>query len=312
MEIRTKEIKVAAVLPTYNRKEYLVECLQAILSQTFHVSDIYITDNNSTDGTEFLLLDKGLIDVVNGTHIHYKKLNINGGGAKGFSLGMKTAYNDGADAFWMMDDDGLPDTKALEILVPYLEKYNFVAPIVLSRTNRDKLCGLVKGSYDPNILLDIYHNKVMKGYVNPFNGGLFSRKLVKEVGFPKEELFIYGDELNYKERCEDKGYICYGIFDAKHYHPNFNVNDHERWGKMVRFIKKPLSMYCQNRNIVYNTKRRFRKQPLKSLAKLLYMPIEYNLFILLKHPSCKWFNIINKAYFDGLFNRWGGQYKYMK
>ena len=43
--------KIAAVVVTYNRKELLFQCLDALLKQTYPLDAIYIIDNASTDGT---------------------------------------------------------------------------------------------------------------------------------------------------------------------------------------------------------------------------------------------------------------------
>jgi len=52
---------VCAVVVTYNRRNLLIECLSALLKQTFPLQGIYLIDNASTDGTPELLLEKGYI-----------------------------------------------------------------------------------------------------------------------------------------------------------------------------------------------------------------------------------------------------------
>ena len=51
---------VCVVVVTYNRKELLIECLEALSKQTRPLDGIYIIDNASADGTPELLLGKGL------------------------------------------------------------------------------------------------------------------------------------------------------------------------------------------------------------------------------------------------------------
>ena len=43
--------KVCAVIPTYNRKNLLRECLNAVLAQTRAPEHVLVVDNASTDGT---------------------------------------------------------------------------------------------------------------------------------------------------------------------------------------------------------------------------------------------------------------------
>ncbi len=54
--------RVCAAVVTYNRKALLVECLVALLAQTYAVEQIFFVDNASTDGTEALLRERGLLD----------------------------------------------------------------------------------------------------------------------------------------------------------------------------------------------------------------------------------------------------------
>lgn len=44
--------KISIIIPTYNRKEQLKECVDSILSQTYYNFEIIIVDDCSTDGTE--------------------------------------------------------------------------------------------------------------------------------------------------------------------------------------------------------------------------------------------------------------------
>jgi GT2 family glycosyltransferase len=45
--------KIAAVVVTYNRKDCLINCLNAIRLQTLPPDIMYIIDNHSTDGTAY-------------------------------------------------------------------------------------------------------------------------------------------------------------------------------------------------------------------------------------------------------------------
>ena len=44
-------MKVVAVVVTYNRKELLKECIEALIKQEYNDCEILIVDNASTDGT---------------------------------------------------------------------------------------------------------------------------------------------------------------------------------------------------------------------------------------------------------------------
>jgi glycosyltransferase involved in cell wall biosynthesis len=53
-------MRVSALIPTYNRREYIGRCLQSVLSQTSPVDEIIVVDDGSTDGTaEFVQREFG-------------------------------------------------------------------------------------------------------------------------------------------------------------------------------------------------------------------------------------------------------------
>jgi len=126
---------VCAVVVTYNRKNLLIECLEALRKQTRPIQGIYLIDNASTDKTPNLLLKKGYINTLpngnltkpwekeskiknltNGQVIkfYYVRMNKNCGGSGGFHEGVKRAYLEGYDWLWLMDDDVGPLEDCLE------------------------------------------------------------------------------------------------------------------------------------------------------------------------------------------------------
>ena len=134
-------MKICAVVVTYNRKDLLVECLEALRRQTGPLDAIYIIDNASTDGTPELLRSRGYRDgavienPLDGSEIiiRYVRLPVNTGGAGGFHEGVKRAFHDGYDWIWLMDDDVEPEEYTLEKLLRASERIpediSAVAPV---------------------------------------------------------------------------------------------------------------------------------------------------------------------------------------
>jgi len=133
---------VCAVVVTYNRKNLLLECLDALRKQTRPIQGIYLIDNASTDGTHELLLKEGYIkelppenlvepwekefEIKNLTDgqpikLHYVRMHENTGGAGGFHEGVKRAYEKGYDWLWLMDD-AEPKEDALEKLSNFFDE----------------------------------------------------------------------------------------------------------------------------------------------------------------------------------------------
>ena len=92
-------MKVCAIIVTFNRKEWLLRCVKAVLAQSFKPSELIIVDNASTDGTSEYLAATGTINnseitadaIVNvsnsDSNIKYFRLSNNQGGAGGFYWG---------------------------------------------------------------------------------------------------------------------------------------------------------------------------------------------------------------------------------
>ena len=62
-------------------------------------------------------------------------------------------------------------------------------------------------------------NGIIHGEANPFNGVLFSKKLIEDIGYPKKEMFIWGDEKNYMLRATKSGKELIIATNAIHVHP---------------------------------------------------------------------------------------------
>lgn len=218
-----KEAKVAAVVVTYNRLDLLKECMCALKMQSYKNFDIVIINNGSTDGTtDYLSTQKDII-VIN---------QDNCGGAGGFYTGMKYMFEKGYDALWMMDDDGIPDSKQLEVLVFESQKYElgFSNAIVINRNNHSETSDHEEYDKDKFEKMDVIFNKVC-----PFNGTLIWREVIERNGFIKKEMFIWGDEVEYLSRTIKNGFKVGTLTRAIHFHPEFKTTYYQ----VFPFIPKP-------------------------------------------------------------------------
>ena len=221
---------VCAVIVTYNRKELLRECLQALLEQTQPVHRILVVDNVSTDGTvEMLEAD---FSADRHRQITIIRLPANVGGAGGFHEGFRRAFETGSEWVWAMDDDGLPESSALERLLAADAAGLFRAPLVLAREDpaekRLAFPGRADGgSKTLNTRTDVENasrDGLAPGYVAPFNGVLVHRSVIERVGFPRAEFFLWGDEWDYVFRARKLGITPTTVLDALFRHPESRTN----------------------------------------------------------------------------------------
>jgi len=54
-------MNISAVIPTYNRANFILQAIQSIQKQTFQVKEIIVVDDGSTDGTKELVKDEDIV-----------------------------------------------------------------------------------------------------------------------------------------------------------------------------------------------------------------------------------------------------------
>jgi GT2 family glycosyltransferase len=248
--------QICAVVVTFNRKNLLIECMESLKNQSYPLDGIYIVDNASTDGTDELLLENKYIEETTPEHyrrtwntsnkiensvngkdieVHYVRLAENTGGAGGFYEGVKRAYGGGYHWLWLMDDDAEPDADALEKLSEYFDEDNVSALAGVVKTPEDNIVPYHRGFFEfksfwtykiaksvqPEL---IDRNDVLEIDVISFVGVLINRKAISDIGFPKKEFFIYGDDYEYSIRLRSIGRILL-ITDSIILHKDFKTNN---------------------------------------------------------------------------------------
>lgn len=193
--------KVGIIVVTYNRKELLKECLQALLKQSYKNYEILLIDNASTDGTH-----EYVEKLIDGKKVQYFNTGDNLGGAGGFNYGMREALKHDYDYAWLMDDDSIAeDPKALEILVEkavYLkDDFSFLAGLV--KWTDGNLCVMNLPTIDNTgwrDKFDCFEQDLVPIVSSSFVSFFANMAVVREVGLPVKEFFIYGDDLEYSLR----------------------------------------------------------------------------------------------------------------
>lgn len=114
-------LRIVAVVVAYNRRDLLVEVLNALRQQTVQPDHIVVVDNASNDGSAEVVLELAPeVDLI--------RLSRNTGGAGGFAVGAAQALiAHDAGLVWLMDDDTVPTPTALEKLAEVLQYHSEVA-----------------------------------------------------------------------------------------------------------------------------------------------------------------------------------------
>lgn len=198
--------KVSAVVVTYNRKALLLENIKSLLNQTVSdLMDIIIIDNDSTDGTK-----EALEEYINKEQVIYKNTGANLGGAGGFQYGIKYATENDYKFVWVMDDDCMPTRTALEIFLDTDKKlnghYGYLSSKVLWKDNTICTMNVQRKTMYRNV--KDFSTSLVEVCMASFVSLFLPTKVVKEVGLPIKEFFIWTDDWEYTRRISLK-YKCY-------------------------------------------------------------------------------------------------------
>ena len=99
---------VAVVVVTYNRADLLERMLDGLAALDRLPDAVIVVDNASTDHTPDVLA------AATNPGLQVIRTEDNLGGAGGFHLGVRTAYERGFDRIWLMDDDVVPAPDCLD------------------------------------------------------------------------------------------------------------------------------------------------------------------------------------------------------
>lgn len=244
----TERKKIAANVVTYNRKQLLSECLNALLHQTYPLDAIYIIDNASTDGTPEYLMEQGFIDkplypdkepleavkIIPLIHlqdkpleIHYVRMPENTGSSGGQYEGIKRGYDAGFDWFWLMDDDTVPYSDALAILLSHtrMPMLGFLCSLI---KNEGEILQLSIPKLDTDMKVIEDHDKygLLKVRLAPFLSLLLNREAVTAIGLPIREMFIHYDDAEYTLRITRNNFKGYLVTESVAIHKVKNLNNH--------------------------------------------------------------------------------------
>ena len=195
--------KVGIVVVTYNRIDLLKEVIESLRFQTYSEFQIVVVNNGSTDGTFEWLSQQTDIVVITQKNL---------GGAGGFFTGMKYIAEHDFDYCWIMDDDVVCQSDALEQLMCATNVYpnfGFMCSRVIGcdggAMNTPVACkyASVKNSY-PDFYKFVADYGMVQMSSATFVSVLFNVEKIREMGLPIKEYFIWGDDSEYTTRLSTK------------------------------------------------------------------------------------------------------------
>lgn len=241
---------IAAVVITYNRCELLRKNIECLLNQKGATCDIYIIDNASTDST------REMVSSFTDERVHYFNTGSNLGGAGGFEWGIRQAVEDGYSMIWAMDDDSLPNETALDEMLKASQSLNdnwgalssavYWTDGSVCKANRQKKT-LFRFVSDEELKKDALIRAKMVSFVSM----LVKADVVREVGLPYGEYFIWTDDYEYTGRIS-KHHDIYVVPRSIVIHAtkenkkiNFAIEGPERIGRYRYVYRNDVHCYRQ-------------------------------------------------------------------
>lgn len=201
---------IVAIVVTYNRKDKLLNCIDALMKQKGGRPDIIVIDNFSDDGTR-----EALSKLIDNEEIIYRNTGRNLGGAGGFEIGLREAFMIGYKYFWLMDDDCIPHKRALYEFKKAHNKlsgrYGFLSGKVNWKDGTP--CRMNIQKKDVISKLNSLDKDLQKIQFATFVSCFIKASVVKAIGLPIGEFFIWGDDLEYTRRISLE-YPCYYVKES--------------------------------------------------------------------------------------------------
>ena len=206
---------IAAIIVTYNRAEKLIKSIDALLNGLVVPRTVVVVNNNSNDETELALTT---LQQQYPETLHVVTTNENIGGAGGFSIGLKKAYDLDASHYWIMDDDSYAQRTSLSALFNGFNQLNQHHEVGFVCSKVDWIDGSICEMNQPETAWDwMRHYTKTHPYIKvnacSFVSCFFSRTMLERHGLPLWKFFIWFDDSEFTRRLS-RHHPCFAILDS--------------------------------------------------------------------------------------------------
>ncbi len=211
---------VSVIIPNWNGKKFLAECIDSLKEQTFRDFETVLVDNGSTDGSAEFAGERY------GDSIRIIRSSKNLGYTGGNNIGIRSARG---KYIVLLNNDTMVEPTWLEELVKAIgpdPRVGMWASKVCSYFRRNQIEGVgeliywdglnrAQGQYE----LDRgQYEKMEEIFFPPGCGGMFRKAVFDEIGLFDEDFFAYGDDAEIGIRARLAGWRCYYVPRAVLYH----------------------------------------------------------------------------------------------
>lgn len=242
-------IDVAIIILNYNNAKDTILCVKSLMHLNNKPGAIIIIDNHSEDNSvyeisKFLkqiehvkIIENLLIQFdFNNEDIFFILLNSNDGYSKGNNFGIKFAQKlKHFKAFWILNNDTIVDENALDALCKKLNQENKPSIIGSTIVHMDDMTTLQCASGYNSRLMIAFDKPLLSGKkINDLSNinlkpiekkisyiigaSFFIHSNVLEIGYFREDFFLYAEEIEYCIRAKKQGIPLLWAKDSIVYH----------------------------------------------------------------------------------------------
>lgn len=205
-------MNLSIILINYNNYQDTIECIDSLLKNRIHISEIIVVENGSTNDSYSILKNKY-------SEIYIIKLNENIGFSGGNNIGIKEAIKQNKEFVILLNNDTIIENNAIEILIKEFKKnenYSLASGRIFYYPDKNKIWfdgghlnywrGLaVHNNYNKNFNeVDlINHNNE----VDFISGCYMAIRLsdINKLGLLEEKYFLYLEDIDYCAKAIKKG-----------------------------------------------------------------------------------------------------------
>lgn len=281
--------KIIAITLTYNSKNFIKPCLEALFSSKgdFELSTI-IVDNNSSDGTLQYIQDSIKTFAVEPSKIQFIQSGENNGFAAGINIGIRAAMKENFDFIFLINPDTKVQPDTIQRLLSNFFSYNAsdtkktlstvkfqnVGIVGAQMASSDKTPQATFGNF-PSFTTEflqktrlykifpfgryIPYNRFSKKYfqnickVDWVSGGamMIKKEVIEKIGLFDENYFMYIEDIDFCKRAKNAGFEIL-------YDPNAKI-----WHKLMASSLVNLKPQTQKLNILNTIVNFFKKTKVK-------------------------------------------------
>ena len=207
------KIETTVLIPTFNGKKYLDECLTALEKQTYNKFKAILIDNNSNDGSiEFVEKNFPNVEII--------RLEKNYGFALPMNIGIKYSIKKHNPKYIvLLNNDTKADKNWLNYLIKAAKSKNNIAAVgsdVLDYEypNKTQITLLTFGLLTFGLINTLDDSAKKSGFFIPHGAAmLMNTEFLKEIGLFDKRYFAYYEEIDWSLRAYILGYDL--VFEEK-------------------------------------------------------------------------------------------------